>query len=186
MKPATPMRATTPSSTALQFSLFEGDGLSRLYARLHLSNHSRHRLLKRCLLVVLITWVPVALLAWEGGYVGLSLTAQNFFADFAAYAQFLLAMPLFVLAQPIIDGNTRNAAAQFVNCGIVREEYLPRLIAINESVTTLRTSWYPDVGCIVLSYVLSLVILVPEFAPGAKPTWHVQTWSFGPGPTLAG
>jgi hypothetical protein len=55
MKPATPMRATTPSSTALQFSLFEGDGLSRLYARLHLSSHSRHRLLKRCLLVVPIT-----------------------------------------------------------------------------------------------------------------------------------
>jgi hypothetical protein len=58
--------------------------------------------------------VPVALLAWEGGYVGLSLTAQNFFADFAAYAQFLLAMPVFVLAQPIIDwtalvGNSQAA-----------------------------------------------------------------------------
>jgi hypothetical protein len=64
------MRATTPSSTARQFSLFDGDGLSRLCARLHLSNHSRHRLLKRCLPVVLITWVPVALLAWECGYVG--------------------------------------------------------------------------------------------------------------------
>ena len=30
------------------------------------------------------------------------MIATNFFADFAAYAQFLIGMPLFIIAEPIM------------------------------------------------------------------------------------
>ena len=84
----------------------EYDYLQRLYGKLGLSRFSRFRLLKRCTFMVLLTWVPVALLAWMGGNYGGGLVATNFFADFAAYAQFVIAMPLFMLAEPIIDTST--------------------------------------------------------------------------------
>ena len=68
--------------------------------------------------MVLLTWVPVALLALLGGNYGGGVVATNFFADFSAYAQFVIAMPLFMLAEPIIDTSTRSAAREFVADGI--------------------------------------------------------------------
>jgi hypothetical protein len=167
------------SPTGVHFSLFEGDGLQRVYGRLRLSRFSRFRLLKRCTLMVLLTWIPVALLACIGGNYGGGLIATNFFADFAAYAQFLIGMPLFMLAELIIDTSTRGAAREFVSDGIVRVEDLPRLEHINAQIKRLRTSLWPDVVCIALAYAMSSVILVPEFGSSPLPTWHVQDWPLG-------
>src|SRR5271169_859039 len=73
------------------FSLFNDDGLHAVYAHLGLGSHTRHWFWRRCLALVLITWVPVALLALRQGLVDTAITPTNFFADFAAYAQFLVA-----------------------------------------------------------------------------------------------
>ncbi len=129
--------------------------------------------------MVLLTWVPVALLAWIGGNYGGGLVATNFFVDFAAYAQFLIGLPLFMLAEPIIDTSTRSAAREFVSDGIVRSEDLPRLEHIHRQIKRLRTSRWPDVICITLAGAMSAVILVPEFSASPLPTWHVQNWYWG-------
>jgi hypothetical protein len=170
----------------MPFSLFEGDGLQRLYGKLHLSRFSRFALIKRSAAMVLLTWVPVAVLALIGGNSGGGLVETNFFADFAAYAQFLIALPLFMLAEFIIDTSTRSAARAFVSDGIVREEDLPRLERINVQIARLRTSLWPDLICIALAFGMSAVILVPEFGASPLPTWHVENWSWGRSLSLPG
>jgi len=82
--PAT-LSADSAAKNLPDFSLFEGDRLNRIYAALGVGKYSRFAVLKRCALVILLTWVPVALLAWSQGFVGGGRTATNFFADFAAY-----------------------------------------------------------------------------------------------------
>ena len=116
-RPAAPDPAHEQSApySKVPFSLFEGDGLHLVYTQLGLSNHARFHLVKRCLLVIMLTWAPLAVLALRQGLVGGGISPTNFFADFAAYAQFLLVMPLFVLAEPIIDSSTREAAEQFLS-----------------------------------------------------------------------
>jgi hypothetical protein len=161
---------------AVPFSLFDGDWLNRVYAALHVSKYARYRLLKRCAIVVILTWVPVAFFALLGGFVGAGLVATNFFADFAAYAQFLIAMPLFVLAEPIVDSSTRGAARQFISCGIIRPEDSQRFYRLHARIRQLRTSCWPDIVCVALAYALSLAILVPEFGSKPLPTWHVQDY----------
>ncbi|HEY3785224.1 MAG TPA: hypothetical protein VGL55_08100 [Steroidobacteraceae bacterium] len=161
------------------FSLFEGDWLNRVYAALGVGKYSRFALLKRCALVILLTWVPVAALAWWQGFGGGGRVATNFFADFAAYAQFLLGMPLFILAEPIIDSSTRRAGQQFVSCGVIRPEDRHRLSELHARIAGLRKCRGVDVVCIVLAYSLSLVILVPEFRAHAPITWHLHTYCLG-------
>lgn len=170
------MRATDIDPGSARFSLFDSDGLHRLYAALHLGRYTRFRLLKRCALAILLTWVPVALLSLVGPYSDHEWGATKFFADFAAYAQFLIAMPLFVLAEPIVDASTRGAAKQFISCGITRPRDCSRLYGWNVQIASLRKSLWPDLSCLVIAYALSLVILVPEFGSNPHPTWHVTDY----------
>jgi len=156
------------------FSLFENDRLQIAYAHLGLGSHTRHWVWKRCLALVAITWVPVALLAWRQGLVDSAITPTNFFADFAAYAQFLLGLPLFVAAEVVVDRSTREAARQFVACGIISARDVPAVDRLHELIERLRCSAVSDVVCVVIGYVISLLILIPEFGPNPLPTWHAQ------------
>ena len=160
--------------SGIPFSLFEGDRLQFVYARLGLSNDARLYLVKRCLLAVTLTWVPLAVLALRQGLVGGGISATNFFADFAAYAQFLLAMPLFMLAEPIIESSTREAARQFLTCGIVKPEDVSEVHGVHAMIQRARHSYWPDVACLLIAYALSLAILVPIFGAHPMPEWHAQ------------
>jgi hypothetical protein len=123
---------------------------------------------------MIVTYVPMALLALQQGLVDDVVSPTNFFADFAAYAQFLIALPLYIVAEAIIDGSTRDAATQFLSCHIVRNEDLPKVQAIHATLERLRKARWPDIACIVSAYFFSLVILVPQFGNDPLPTWHVQ------------
>jgi hypothetical protein len=162
------------ASAEVPFSLFDGDPLHFVYTHLGLGNHVRFHTVKRIAVVVLLTWVPVALLALRQGLFGGGLVPTNFFADFAAYAQFLVGMPLFIVAEPIIDVSTREAARQFLTCGIIRAEDAPRVYRVHALIERARKSYVPDIVCLAIAYALSLSILVPEFGPNPLPTWHAQ------------
>lgn len=160
----------------VSFSLFSGDWMNRGFALLGAPESGRLRVFKRCVIVVALTWIPVALLAAYGGLAGGAVATTNFLADFAAHIQFLIAMPLFMLAEPIADASTRDSARQFVSCGIIRPEDHRRLYRLHARIRLLRQSAVPDLVCIVIAYTLSLVILVPEFASHPLPTWHVKDY----------
>ena len=148
--------------------------MRKVYAALGLWQRVRFRMVKRSLLLMVVTYVPMALLALQQGLVDDVVSPTNFFADFAAYAQFLIALPLYIVAETIIDGSTRDAAGQFLSCRIVRGEDAPKVYAIHAAVERLRKARWPDIACIAWAYFFSLVILVPQFGDDPLPTWHVQ------------
>jgi hypothetical protein len=180
------MPSTRARDAAVPFSLFNGDSLNRAFAQLGAPENGRFRVLKRSGIVVVLTWVPVALLAAYGGLAGGGLATTNFFADFAAYAQFLIAMPLFMLAEPIVEASTRDSARQFISCGIIRAEDHQHLYRLHARLRRLRLSLLPDMVCIVIAYALALVILVPEFGAHPLPTWHVRDYTHWRTLTTAG
>jgi hypothetical protein len=167
------------------FSLFEGDWLNRVYSRLGVGRRARFGLLKRCLFAAAITYAPLAVLASIEELDGSDL-ATNFFADFAAYVQLLIALPLFLACEPLMDNRTRHVVDQLLACDIVKAGDRARLFRLNAQMVRLRTSHWSDVACIFWAFALSLVILVPEFMPGHKPSWHVRDWGDFRAPSLTG
>jgi hypothetical protein len=155
------------------FSLFAGDWMQATYASLGLGTHRPWYKTRRCLLAMLVTYLPMAVLAWRQGLVEPAISPTNFFADFAAYACFLVGLPLFLLAEVVIDASTRDAALDFVRCGVVRREDVAELDRVHETLRRWRESRLPDYICVAIAYVLSVSILVPEFGQDALPTWHV-------------
>ncbi len=101
------------------FSLFEDDLVSRVFARLGMGSYRVGDLVKRSLFLIGITWVPLALLAIVSEVHWIQPPGQNFFLDFAAYGQLLIGLPMFLLAERVIDGQTRDTARCFLSTGVV-------------------------------------------------------------------
>jgi hypothetical protein len=161
-------------SEAVAFSLFDGDWQHRIYRVLHLSDRKRFAILKRCLAIVAVTWLPVAAFALVSGNARGGMVATNFFADFAAYAQFLIGLPLFIIAEPIIDESTRSVARQLISCDIVKPKDREKLYKAHRQIVRLRKAYWSDIVCVLIAYSFSLIILVPEFGPHHPSTWHVM------------
>ena len=167
------VRPPSAHASFVPFSLFDGDLVNRLFALLGLGNRRGLHVIGRSLFLIAITWAPMAWLASAEGLVSLTISARNFFADFAAYAQFLIGLPLFVLAEAVVNRNTRDAAHQFLATDIVRPADQPTIQATHKRIARLRRTFWSDALCLAIAGLLTWAIWRTElgFAPEVK-TWH--------------
>jgi hypothetical protein len=179
--------AGNPDATFVPFSLFQGDLVNRLFAFIGIGGRRAGDLALRCVVLIGITWVPMALLAASAGLVSLQITSRNFFADFAAYAQFLVGLPLFVLAEAVIARSTRDAAHQFLGTEIVRPADHSSVMRTHRQIAALRQSFASDSICLAIAAILSWAIYSAELTfPATTQTWHTDLIEGQAGRTLTG
>jgi hypothetical protein len=155
----------------VQFSLFEGDGVDRLLRRFGLDGQRVTGLIGRCALLLLVTWVSLAFIVLGTGVGRSGPPGANFFLDFAAYLQFVVGLPLFVIAERVVAERTREAAWFFASTGLLDATDEPRLSEIHARLASLRCSLVPDVVCGALAWTLSYVTIHPELRASLL-TWH--------------
>lgn len=80
----------------------------------------------RILGFLVITWLPLLLFAWIEGRALSSEPKESLLLDFSTYARFFLAVPLLIVAEPIVGPRLRVAGLQFVRGGYVRAEDYPK------------------------------------------------------------
>ena len=160
-------------SDSRPFSLFEGDLVSRVFAVLGMGSYRVWDLMKRSLLLVSVTWIPLALLAIVSEVHWIQPPGQNFFVDFAAYGQLLIGLPMFLLAERVIDGQTCDAARCFLTTGVLQPGDAVRLLRINWQLKQLRHRIWPDLLCLVIGYALTAAWMVPEVFNN-RDTWHAM------------
>jgi hypothetical protein len=158
-----------------QFSVFEGDLVNRGFAKLGLGSRHPLDLLGRVLVLIGVTWLPMAVLALFTPPPDEPSVAQNFFYDFAAYTQFFFGIPLFIVAERLIAKNMRSAAQDFANSGVVAAADQRELAAVEAEVAVKRRRVRPDVVCMIIGFVLSLCTIGPELFWHSENmrTWHV-------------
>jgi hypothetical protein len=155
------------------FSLFEGDLVSRTFAALGMGSYRAGDLVKQSLVLIGLTWVPLALLAIVAEVHWSQPPGQNFFLDFAAYGQLLIGLPMFLIAERVIDGQTRSAARCFLTTGALAAGDAARLFHLNGRVERLRKQLWPELICIALGYVITAAWVVPEMY-NDRDTWHAM------------
>src|SRR4029077_32978 len=126
----------------------------------------------RCLFVAGVTWVPMAILAIIQHLYSHTIDARNFFADYAAYAQFLIALPLFVVGERIVSRSPREAARSLVDSGVIQAGDLPLADAAHREVARLGRSRRAEWVCIALAYLLAAATILPERGAPSMRTWH--------------
>jgi hypothetical protein len=176
------MNGHPPSPTG--FSLVEGGPAHWLQERLGLVGPGSLRLVRRALLSTVVTWgVLLVLSAVQGLAVGNSVKVP-FLHDFAAYARFLVAIPMLILAEGLIGREISAVAAHFDRSGLVSESDRPKYEAALDRARRMRNSTLAEVVILMLACLSGILVL--DVFPLNFSTWRSILSAAGHTRTLAG
>src|SRR6185295_17197698 len=104
--------------------LFDGGPTRRLQRKLRLVKPGRLQVGRRVFFVVLLGWMPMAILAALQAFVFSNQAARSFFSDYAVHARYLIAAPALILAEADCLPRLGRIAIQFLDAGLVADKDL--------------------------------------------------------------
>jgi hypothetical protein len=161
------------SSLAENFSLTRGGPSYRFQLLLGQVHEDRARVLRRTLLAVVISWLPLLVLSIIQGLAYGTQLQIPFLRDFAVNVRFLVALPILILAESSIDRQWRILAVHFVSSGLVQEPELPAFEAVIQGVNRLRDNVLPEAIMAALAYSSLLFGSRTELLMGNASNWHI-------------
>ena len=152
--------------------LFGHELLPRV-ARLLGFEHDLPTLARTAAVAVLLGWMPLLLLTAVQSAVLGAPGLRDFLEDLGVHARALLAVPLFVLADALCAPRLSAAASHFLDARLVQDHDRPRFDAAVASTGTLMQTPAATIVAVVLSYALSLGLLL-SIPVSAYPPWHLR------------
>jgi len=166
------------------FSLVAGGPAHGLQQRLGLVGPASFHPARRTLVAILVTWVVLLVLsAVQGLAIGGGVKIP-FLYDYAAYARFLIAIPVLIVAEGLIEPRIARVAAHFGRSGLVAESDRPAYEAALDRGTKMRDSVLAEGVLFVLA--CASVIVVVDVFPLDFSTWRSIVSTSGHTRTLAG
>jgi len=166
------------------FSLLRGGPAHRLQLSLGLIGPESLNLWRRVFWCVLLTWVPLLVISAVEGLAFGNQVRLPFLHDFAAYARYLLAVPILILAEGLVEQRTADAAEHFVQSGLVPEANRKRFEAAIANCHAWRDSVVAE--CVVLVLAGISVFAVSRKFPFPFSTWISIVSESGHHRTLGG
>jgi len=162
------------------FSLVLGGPLFQLLRRMHISGDALELVRQRTLFIVFLAWLPLlGLSVLEGQALG-GRAAVPFLWDIEAHVRFLVALPLLIVAEPIVHERMRLVARQFLDRNLIPEGALPRFDAAIASAFRLRNSVVAEVLLIATVYIVGVTLLWRHFvALSTTATWYAAPTAEG-------
>lgn len=142
---ATPIqRRLEPGPTAAtpdgDFCLVTGDPLYRAQRVIGLIPARGLGTGRRILIAVCLTWLPLALWAvWNRLFLP-GVADEPLLRHFGVHARFLIALPLFLISESLVETTLRRILPQFVSSGLVDDALAPAFRSVLEEARRLRDS----------------------------------------------
>ena len=168
------------------FSLALGGPLYQLWRRGRLTGDALEMMHRRVIVLSLLAWLPLLLLSVAQGTAWGGRVAVPFLQDVEMHVRLLVALPLLIVAELVVNQRTRLTVRQFVERGLIPDAARARFDAIIDSAMRLRNSVIAEVSLIAFVYVVGVgfiwrtQVALPVaswYGTPAAGTWH---------PTLAG
>jgi hypothetical protein len=162
--------ARLASDEERDLALFVGGPLFQALKRAHLTDDALGLVRRRIIWAVVITWVPLPLLAALGG--GLLSGALPFAKDVECHARFLLAVPLLIFAELMVQRRMRPMIEQFEARELVPAAELPRFEAAIESARKLRNSMIVELALVFAVFAASYFVAQHRYEELYHDTWY--------------
>ena len=154
------------------FSLVLGGPLFQLLRRSHLSGDALELHQRRILVISLLAWLPLlALSALEGQALG-GRAAVPFLLDVDVHVRFLVALPLLIVAEPVVHQRMRLLVRQFLERSLIPERAVPRFEVAIASAFRLRNSLLAELLLIALVYIVGVLMIWRHYMALATATWY--------------
>jgi hypothetical protein len=168
-------------SPATNFSIVVGGPIYDFLVHSGFVQQRLPNIFRRVIVLVAVTWLPLLLFSLRDGVAFGDKVRVPFLYDFSAYGRFLVALPLLILAEIVIEPGIRTVVAEFVRGGIVPTREMRHYDSILQSAQRWRDSAIPEIILLVLAFI-PFFLFQREFKPGAVSSWHTN----GGGLTVAG
>ena len=132
------------------FSLVLGGPLYQIYLRTRLVKPPVELWMRRAIVIPLFAWLPLLLLSLISG-TAIGGVEIPFLRDLDVHIRFLAALPLLIIAEPIVHKRMTPIVHQFIDRGIIAPEDEPRFNAIIDSTMRLRNSVTLEIVLLVIS-----------------------------------
>jgi hypothetical protein len=164
--------STAPADDSFALSLVRNDFLFRLQRRIGLIPAHGLGLGRRLVFWPLLAWLPIAVWAEATGRALPAQVPEPLLTHFGIHVRFLVAVPLFILAEGVAHGLTMRLLPHFVRSGIVPPSEVPRLRAALTRVAALRDAVYPWV--VILALVVSVASISAVLQQSHEIEWAVD------------
>jgi hypothetical protein len=170
-------RTTASYARALRdadsFSIVHGGPLFQLLLRAHVSGDALDLVVRRVILFVLISWVPLLALSAFGGHLRDGNIALPFLLDIETHIRFLVVVPLFLVAELVVHRRLLPVARAFLDRELISDADEDRFDAAINSAFRLRNSVLAEVLLLVFVYAVGVLIVWRQYALHV-PTWYGQ------------
>jgi hypothetical protein len=178
LRPVVPSSAPADISTteeakaaARNFSIVVGGPVYDFFLRIGLVRRGLPNVRPRVIAFVAIAWLPLLVLSIKDGLAIGDRVTIPLLLDFSTYGRLLLALPLLLLAEVVIDPAIRSAVEEFVDEGIVPESEYPAFENVLHRVQRWRDSAIPELILLALAF-FPAYLLQHEWKPGIVTSWH--------------
>jgi len=158
-------------SIARNFSIVLGGPVYDFLKRFGIVRFALPNVLRRIAAVVAVTWLPLLLASLKDGLAFGHRVSIPFLLDVSMYGRFLLALPLLLLGEIIIDPAIRLAVAEFLDAGLIPDQELPKFESILQRMLRVRDAWIPEVILLALAF-FPVFLFQHEWTAGAVSSWH--------------
>ncbi len=164
---------TISEIAAGDFSLASSGRLNTLLRWLRLDDDSSKGYLKRSLVLVGVTWLPLLILSVLQGMAWGNRVDMNFLKDFATHSKFILILPLLIFSESSVDGRLRELTAELFNSEILVEKDLPMFEQIKKRIKHLSESLVAD-------WVMLFIVIVNIVLRWLGNVHHISIWMLYP------
>jgi len=137
------------------FSLVSGGLIYKLTSVFRGKTGSQKGLLRTAIALVLITWLPVCILALIAGTLNDTNNTISFFEDFLFHVRYLLVVPFLILIENLVDrtfiGYVQNSDR------IIPDEQQKEFNILVKRLDKLTDSYIPEIVMLIIVYGLILI-----------------------------
>ena len=143
----------------------------RMAQRFGFNRPDRPRRIRKILLLILVTWVPLVLLSLVAGHAFGNRVAVTLLRDPVILSRFLFVLPLLALAEIVVERSLGVQARQFLASGVVPAGEAVKLEAAKAEALRLRESVVAEGVIVVLAVAIAIIVQVVIRFGSEESTW---------------
>jgi hypothetical protein len=168
------------------FSLALGGPLYQLWRRSRLTGDALDLVHRRIIALTMVAWAPLLLLSVAEGHAWGGRVTLTFLRDVDTQVRLLLALPLLVVAELVVNQRLRVTVREFVEHGLIPDTERAKFDAIIGSAMRLRNSITAEVLLLALVYTVGVGVIWRTQLAVDVSSWYRVPVDGGPRPTFAG